>query len=108
LKRDFQAQTSDKHSSQDSHSLVNQHVLAGAGCVCRAAIREDALGTVDLFAQQCAENLGIDQTSSTLGHNLDARLPRPLSAWNGSESRARFIRLHSQAQQSRRSNAFAR
>jgi hypothetical protein len=26
--------------------------------------------------------LGMDQTSPMLGHNLDARVPRPLSLWN--------------------------
>ena len=42
-------------SSQDSLSLVNQQVLAGGGWDAGAAIREDALGTVDLFDQHCAE-----------------------------------------------------
>ncbi len=41
-----------------------------------AVIREDTLGTVNLFDQHCAENLGIDRPSQRPGATK-THLPRP-------------------------------
>lgn len=71
-----------------------------------AVIREDTLGTVNLFDQHCAENLGIDRPSQRPGATK-THLPRPAQRLERIIIHARDVRFHSQVRQSQRSKALA-